>query len=86
MLVHVVRLLRCSVFYSGGHLNPAVTVAVFISGGINIVAVPLYFTAQVAGAIAGSACVLVLINSCPELALSLSPSSLSPTLSPSNCR
>ena len=42
-------------------MNPAVTVGVFISGGINVVAVPLYFAAQVAGAIAGSACVLVVI-------------------------
>ena len=45
--------------YSGGHLNPAVTIGVFISGGLNIVAVPLYFAAQIAGSIAGSACVLV---------------------------
>ena len=48
-----------SYMYSGGHLNPAVTIGVFMSGGLNIVAVPLYIAAQVAGAIAGSACVLV---------------------------
>ena len=42
-------------------MNPAVSIGVFISGGLNVVALPLYFVAQVAGAIAGSACVLVSI-------------------------
>ena len=44
---------------SGGHLNPAVTLAVFVAGGVNVLAALCYFVAQIVGGIVGSACVLV---------------------------
>ena len=44
---------------SGGHLNPAVTLAVFVAGGVNVLAAVCYFIAQIIGGIVGSACVLV---------------------------
>ena len=48
---------------SGGHLNPAVTLGVFLAGGINVVAVVCYFFAQVLGGVTGAACVLVSVLS-----------------------
>lgn len=45
--------------HSGGHLNPAVTLGVFIAGGINIIAAILYWLAQIMGSITGTVCVLV---------------------------
>lgn len=44
---------------SGGHLNPAVTLGVFIAGGINVLAVVLYWIAQIIGAVLGALCILV---------------------------
>ena len=45
--------------HSGGHLNPAVTLGVFITGGINVIPASLYWLAQILGSITGSVCVLV---------------------------
>ena len=45
--------------HSGGHLNPAVTLGVFITGGINVIPASLYWLAQIVGSITGSVCVLV---------------------------
>ena len=45
--------------YSGGHLNPAITLGVFVAGGINVVAAVVHFFMQIIGAIVGAACVLV---------------------------
>lgn len=44
---------------SGGHLNPAVTVGVFIAGGVNIIAAVSYLFAQIIGGIIGASFVLV---------------------------
>ena len=46
-------------FHSGGHLNPAITVGVFIAGGINVLAAVVYFISQLVGGVVGAACVLV---------------------------
>ena len=48
---------------SGGHLNPAVTLGVLVSGGVNIVAALCYFIAQLVGGIVGAACVMVSLAS-----------------------
>nr|CBY89223.1 aquaporin [Suberites domuncula] len=47
---------------SGGHMNPAVTVGVFIAGGINVVAAAVYILVQLIGGIVGAACVLAYDN------------------------
>lgn len=51
-------MMAATVHVSGGHLNPAVTLGVFVAGGINVVAVICYFIAQISGGIVGAACVL----------------------------
>ena len=53
---------RSSSQYSGGHLNPAVTLGVFLAGGINVLAAVCYFFAQMIGGLAGAACVLVTLT------------------------
>ena len=40
-------------------MNPAITLGVFVAGGINVVAAVVYFVAQLAGSLTGAACVLV---------------------------
>ncbi len=46
-------------YYSGGHLNPAITIGVFIAGGLNAIAAVLYFIAQIIGGIVGASFVMV---------------------------
>jgi glycerol uptake facilitator protein len=47
---------------SGGHINPAVTLALAISGKFGWREVPGYITAQVAGAIAGAAAIFLTLG------------------------
>jgi aquaporin Z len=44
---------------SGGHYNPAVTLAVFLRGKLKAVDVPLYWLAQLAGAVLAAVAVMV---------------------------
>lgn len=46
---------------SGGHLNPAVTIALLITGKISLVRALLYIVAQCGGATAGSASLKALL-------------------------
>ena len=45
--------------YSGGHLNPAITLGVLVAGGLNLASTIFYALAQVLGGILGAAFVLV---------------------------
>jgi len=47
---------------SGGHVNPAVSLAVFINGGINAVELAVYVAGQVVGAFAGAACLMAFVG------------------------
>ena len=49
----------CVLCVSGGHLNPAVTLGMFIAGGVNVLAAGCYVVVQVLGGILGAAFVLV---------------------------
>jgi glycerol uptake facilitator protein len=51
---------------SGAHLNPAVTLAVYLSGGITLGAVPVYWAGEMLGAFIGA--VLVFIHYYPHWA------------------
>ena len=44
---------------SGGHLNPAVTLGVFIAGGINVLVFFLYVVSQLLGGIIGALFIMV---------------------------
>ncbi|MXS83919.1 MIP/aquaporin family protein [Nitrosomonas oligotropha] len=48
---------------SGAHYNPAVTLAVLIRGKCTIADVPVYFTAQILGAVAGALTAQFLVGS-----------------------
>ncbi|MBR1471746.1 MAG: aquaporin [Lachnospiraceae bacterium] len=47
---------------SGGHVNPAVSLAVFINGGMTAADLAGYIVAQVLGATAGSACLALIFS------------------------
>ncbi|EDW01347.1 aquaporin AQPAn.G [Drosophila grimshawi] len=48
---------------SGGHVNPAVTVAMLVAGRISVLRAVFYIVFQCLGAIAGTACVKILLDS-----------------------
>lgn len=52
---------------SGGHYNPAVTLAVFLRGQLSAAAVPGYWIAQILGGV-GAACVAVYLKGAPAAA------------------
>ena len=43
------------ILYSGGHFNPAVSLGFLIAGGMDVVAMGIYWGCQIAGAILGAA-------------------------------
>lgn len=47
---------------SGGHINPAVTVSMLITGKISLVRAVLYIVSQCAGALAGTASIKSLLD------------------------
>ena len=47
----------CLCLHSGGHLNPAFSLTVFITGQLSLTLLLVYTLMQYLGAIAGSACV-----------------------------
>ena len=49
------------IMYSGGHINPAITLGVCIAGGINVVTAGFYMIAQVFGGTLGAALIRVYI-------------------------
>ena len=55
--------------YSMAHFNPAVTIGFTISGHLNAKMIPLYFTAQAIGAVAGSLFVKYVIGNYAKLGL-----------------
>jgi aquaporin Z len=57
---------------SGGHFNPAVTLAVLVRGKIGFVDAAAYWAAQVAGGVIAAFCAKYLVN--PSSVASLSPS------------
>lgn len=65
---------------SGGHLNPAVTVAMLVTGKISFVRALLYIIVQCAGAVAGTASLKSLL---PEIYhMGLGHTTLAPELTP----
>lgn len=61
---------QCFGHISGGHINPAVTVAAAIMGQTPLVSVPFYVVGQFAGGLAGYALLMVFILSCLNTVMS----------------
>lgn len=53
---------RCSLLIKGGHLNPAVSLAMMIVGKLKVRQLPVYWLAQYLGAFAASATVYVVYS------------------------
>lgn len=51
---------------SGGHINPAVSLGVFLNGQIGFVRLLVYWMAQLCGATVGAALVLVSFTTTPD--------------------
>ena len=54
---------------SGCHINPAITLGVFLNGGISGKDCGMYMVFQTIGAILASCVLYLLVSTCPELAL-----------------
>lgn len=55
--------------FQGGHINPAVSLAMVILGRLHIRKLPFYWTAQYIGAILGSVCVFAVYRGIGSMAL-----------------
>lgn len=59
----VMLAIQCFGHISGGHINPIVTVAAAVLGHIALIQVPIYFVAQLLGALAGYGTVKIIVPS-----------------------
>ena len=57
VFTHFTSTLRC--LYVGGHINPAVTLAMAVVGRLKWIKVPVYWLAQYLGAFFGTICVFL---------------------------